>query len=89
MWGYIWVRGRGAEETQVGHGFESSEAFIGSPAQRLMQTRAPVRYRLDRLAPDAHRMLRELAEMGGVDELTELTMRSSAQLTGGRSYNFV
>jgi adenylate cyclase len=67
MWGYVWVRGRGAEITQVGHGFESSEAFIGSPAQRLMQTRAPVRYRLDRLGPDAHRMLHELAEMGGVD----------------------
>jgi adenylate cyclase len=67
MWGYVWVRGRGAEITQVGHGFESSEAFIGSPAQRLMQTRAPVRYRLDHLGPDAHRMLRELAEMGGVD----------------------
>ena len=67
MWGYVWVRGRGAEITQVGHGFESSEAFIGSPAQRLMQTRAPVRYRLDHLGPDAHRMLHELAEMGGVD----------------------
>lgn len=81
MWGYIWVRGRGAEETQVGHGFESSEAFIGSPAQRLMQTRAPVRYRLDRLAPDAHRMLRELAEMGGVDYIL-LPMRfSDASMT--------
>jgi len=81
MWGYVWVRGRGAEVTQVGHGFESSEAFIGSPAQRLMQTRAPVRYRLDRLAPDAHRMLRELAEMGGVDYIL-LPMRfSDASMT--------
>ena len=81
MWGYIWVRGRGAEETHVGHGFESSEAFIGSPAQRLMQTRAPVRYRLDRLTPDAHRMLRELAEMGGVDYIL-LPMRfSDASMT--------
>jgi len=81
MWGYVWVRGRGAEITQVGHGFENSEAFIGSPAQRLMQTREPVRYRLDRLAPDAHRMLRELAEMGGVDYLL-LPMRfSDASMT--------
>jgi adenylate cyclase len=81
MWGYIWVRGRGAEVTQVGHGFESSEAFIGSPAQRLMQTRAPVRYRLDRLAPDAHRMLRELAEMGGVDYLLLPLRFSDASMT--------
>lgn len=81
MWGYVWVRGRGAEITQVGHGFESSEAFIGSPAQRLMQTRAPVRYRLDRLAPDAHRMLQDLAELGGVDYVL-LPMRfSDASLT--------
>jgi len=81
MWGYVWVRGRGAEITQVGHGFENTEAFIGSPAQRLMQTQAPVRYRLDRLAPDAHRMLRELAEMGGVDYVL-LPMRfSDASMT--------
>jgi len=81
MWGYIWVRGRGAEITQVGHGFESSEAFIGSPAQRLMQTRAPVRYRLDRLAPDAHRMLHELAEMGGVDYILLPMHFSDASMT--------
>jgi adenylate cyclase len=81
MWGYVWVRGRGAEITQVGHGFESSEAFIGSPAQRLMQTRVAVRYRLDRLGPDAHRMLRELAEMGGVDYLLLPLRFSDASMT--------
>lgn len=81
MWGYIWVRGHGAELTQVGHGFESSEAFIGSPAQRLMQTRAPVRYRLDRLAPDAHRMLHELAEMGGIDYVLLPMHFSDASMT--------
>lgn len=81
MRGYIWVRGRGAEITQVGHGFESSEAFIGSPAQRLMQTQKPVRYRLDRLAPEAHRMLHELAEAGGVDYLLLPLRFSDASLT--------
>ncbi|MDX1376502.1 MAG: adenylate/guanylate cyclase domain-containing protein [Burkholderiales bacterium] len=81
MWGYVWVRGKGAEITRVGHGFQSSEAFIGSPAERLMQTQAPVRVRLDRLAPDAHRMLHELAEMGGVDYVL-LPMRfSDASMT--------
>jgi adenylate cyclase len=46
-----------------------------------MQTRAPVRYRLDRLAPDAHRMLRELAEVGGVDYLLLPLRFSDASMT--------
>ena len=46
MWGYVWMRGKGASAERVGHGFQSTEAFIGSPAQRLIETGAPVRYRL-------------------------------------------
>ncbi len=81
MWGYVWVRGRGTETSQVGYGFENTEAFIGSPAQRLMQTQAAVRYRLDRLAPDAHRMLQELAELGGVDYVLLPMHFSDASMT--------
>jgi adenylate cyclase len=81
MQGYVWVRGRDAESIRVGHGFESSDAFIGSPAQRLMQTQAPVRYRLDRLGRDAHSMLREMAAMGGVDYLLLPLRFSDASMT--------
>jgi adenylate cyclase len=46
-----------------------TEAFIGSPAERMLAADAPVRYRLDRLAPGAHRLLHELAAEGGTDYL--------------------
>ncbi len=46
-----------------------SAAFIGSPAQRMMDSGAPVRHRLDALAEQDHRLLHELAAEGGTDYL--------------------
>jgi len=81
MWGYVWVRGKGASAEPVGHGFQSTDAFIGSPAQRLLQTGAPVRYRLDRLQATDHRLLHELAAMGGRDYMLMPLRFSDASMT--------
>lgn len=81
MWAYVWMRGQGAKLERVGHGFQSTEAFIGSPAQRLIQTGAPVRYRLTRLKASDHRLLHELAAMGGVDYTLMPLRFSDASLT--------
>jgi adenylate cyclase len=49
------------------HGIENSPAYIGSPIQELIETGAPVRYRLDELKPENHYLLHRLAESGGTD----------------------
>lgn len=66
-WAYVWKRGAGTQIERFEHGVRSNPAFIGSPAQRMMQTGAPVRARLDRLASGEHRLLHELAADGGTD----------------------
>lgn len=81
MWAYVWVRGQGTSFERIGHGFQSTEAFIGSPAQRLMQSGAPVRYRLTRLKPADHRLLHELAALGGVDYVLMPMRFSDASMT--------
>jgi len=81
MWAYVWVRGQGTSFERIGHGFQSTEAFIGSPAQRLMQSGAPVRYRLARLKPADHRLLHELAARGGVDYVLMAMRFSDASMT--------
>jgi adenylate cyclase len=69
VWAYVWRRGRETRVEQIPHGIMQTEAFIGSPAERMLAADAPVRYRLDRLAPGAHRLLHELAAEGGTDYL--------------------
>ncbi len=64
-----WVRGKGTETFQVGHGIFESAAYIGSPAEQLRETGKPLRYRLmDGLDPDRdHSVLFEIREQGGTD----------------------
>lgn len=66
-WAYVWQRGQGARLERYEHGVRDSAAFVGSPAQRMMRSGAPVRARLDRLPAGEHRLLHELAAAGGVD----------------------
>jgi len=69
VWAWTWTRGRETLVESIGHGVQQTDAYIGSPAQRLFETGAPVRYRLDRLAAGDHRLLHELAAQGGTDYL--------------------
>jgi adenylate cyclase len=68
-WAYVWKHGETTQIERYPHGVRQSAAFIGSPAQRMMDSGAPVRYRLDALAPSDHRLLHELAAEGGTDYL--------------------
>lgn len=69
VWAWTWVRGRETRIERIGHGVKQTDAYIGSPAQRLFETGTAVRYRLDRLAAADHRLLHELAALGGADYL--------------------
>jgi adenylate cyclase len=66
-WAYVWMRGRSTQVEQFAHGVQQSNAYIGSPAQRMVDSGTPVRYRLDRLSAGDHRLLHELAAEGGTD----------------------
>jgi len=68
-WAYVWKHGEATQIERFPHGVRQSAAFIGSPAQRMMDSGAPVRYRLDALAKADHRLLHELAAEGGTDYL--------------------
>jgi adenylate cyclase len=67
VWAYVWMRGRATRIEPIAHGVQRTAAFIGSPAERMLATDAPVRYRLERLAAADHRLLHDLAAEGGVD----------------------
>lgn len=66
-WAYVWMRGRPTHEEKFAHGVQQTRAYIGSPAQRMIDSGTPVRYRLDRLSAADHRLLHELAAEGGTD----------------------
>jgi adenylate cyclase len=68
-WAYVWLRGRGARIEPIPYDVRGTPAFIGSPAERMLASDAPVRYRLQALDRGAHRLLHELAAEGGVDYL--------------------
>jgi len=65
--GIQWRQGEGVKQAGRPHGIEDTPAYIGSPMQEVALTRKPVRYRLDKLAPENHEVLHELAAMGGTD----------------------
>lgn len=65
--GLEWRPGMKVLQAGRPHGIETTPTYIGSPIQELAETKRPVRYRLDKLSEANHRILHELAEMGGVD----------------------
>ena len=68
-WAYIWTRGQPTRVERVPYGVQRTGAYLGSPAQKMVDSGAPVRYRLDRLSPGDHAVLHELAAAGGRDYL--------------------
>src|SRR5688572_11635216 len=66
-WAYVWMRGRETSVEKIPYGVQQTDAYIGSPAQKMIESGAPVRYRLDRLAAQDHRLLHQLAAEGGTD----------------------
>lgn len=66
---YSWTRASGTVTVMnVGHGIFSSPDYIGSPTEKMHETRRPVRYRLDRLDPTRHHsVLFDLRDAGGTD----------------------
>lgn len=68
-WAHVWVRGEAARVESIPYGVEHTPAWIGSPVQKMIESRAPVRVRLDRLAASDHAVLHELAAAGGRDYL--------------------
>jgi len=66
-WAYVWMRGRETSVEKIPYGVQQTDAYIGSPAQKMIESGAPVRYRLDRLAAEDHRVLHQLAAEGGTD----------------------
>jgi adenylate cyclase len=65
--GIQWHKGQGVKQAGRPHGIEDTPAYIGSPIQEVALMRAPVRYHLDKLTPENHEVLHELAAMGGTD----------------------
>ena len=68
-WAYIWTRGQPTRVERIPYGVQRTGAYIGSPAQQMVDSGAPVRFRLDRLEPGDHAVLHELAAAGGRDYL--------------------
>ena len=66
-WAYVWMRGRETTVEQIPYGVQQTDAYLGSPAQRMIESGACVRYRLDRLAAGDHRLLHRQAADGGTD----------------------
>jgi len=66
---HIWTRGGSVRVESIPYGIERTDAWIGSPVQKMVESRSPVRVRLDRLAATDHPVLHELAAAGGRDYL--------------------
>ena len=66
-WAHIWTGGEGTHVERIPQGVQRTAAYIGSPAQQMVDSGAPVRFRLDRLAATDHQVLHELAAAGGRD----------------------
>jgi adenylate cyclase len=65
--GIQWQRGQPVRQAGRPHGIENTPDYIGSPIEELAKTRKPVRYRLDKLTPENHEVLHQLAAAGGTD----------------------
>jgi adenylate cyclase len=66
-WAYIWTRGQPIRVERIPYGVQRTGAYLGSPAQEMVESGKLVRHRLDRLSPEDHRVLHELAAAGGRD----------------------
>jgi adenylate cyclase len=68
-WAHVWTRDQPTRIERIPYGVQRTGAYLGSPAQRMIESGAQVRYRLDRLQAADHPLLHELAAAGGRDYL--------------------
>jgi len=68
-WGISWTPETGTEIYTVPRALLDTSAYLGSPVQHVIETRTSFRRRLDRLGPEDHHVLRELADSGFTDYL--------------------
>ncbi|UVF22708.1 adenylate/guanylate cyclase domain-containing protein (plasmid) [Microvirga terrae] len=68
-WGIVWAPETAAEIFTIPHAFLDTSTYIGSPSQHVMETQTWFRQRLDRLEPEDHAVLQELASAGFTDYL--------------------
>jgi adenylate cyclase len=67
-WGGEWQRGEKAKQVDFPRTLLDTPAFIGSPVQKMLETRQPFRRRLDQSLTDAdHAVLHELKGTGHTD----------------------
>ena len=66
-WGIIWAPETAAEIFTISHAVRDSSTYVGSPSQRIMETGTWSRWRLDRLEPEDHAVLHDLASAGFTD----------------------
>jgi adenylate cyclase len=67
-WGCLWRRGEGAVPFSGQHGVETSDAFLGSPVQHVLERRSAFRRRLEALDEERdHPLLHELRGAGMTD----------------------
>ena len=65
--GMEWWNGEGVTQATRPHGIELTPDYIGSPVEEMVKTGRPVRYRLEKLKPENHSVLHNLAALGGTD----------------------
>lgn len=66
-WGFTWIRGIGASERRIRHGFERTDDYIGSPMEYVFENSQRFRRKLQHLSADDHTVLHALATSGAVD----------------------
>ncbi|MEK1886929.1 MAG: adenylate/guanylate cyclase domain-containing protein [Phyllobacterium sp.] len=66
-WGIVWTPEKAAEIFSISRALLDTPAYIGSPAQQVIQKGTWLRQRLDHLGPEDHTVLRELAREGFTD----------------------
>jgi adenylate cyclase len=66
-WGIIWAPETAAELFTISQALRESPTYFGSPSQHVMETGTWIRWRLDKLEPEDHTVLHELASAGFTD----------------------
>jgi len=66
-WGIIWAPETAAEIFTLSRALLDTPTYVGSPAQHVIETGTWFRRRLDRLEPEDHTVLHELASAGFTD----------------------
>ncbi|MDX1737976.1 MAG: adenylate/guanylate cyclase domain-containing protein [Alphaproteobacteria bacterium] len=66
---FVWIKGvSGITPMEIGHGYRTSKMFIGSPGEKLFDTREMVRYKICELdVSNEHGAIQDVAATGATD----------------------